>query len=79
VHDITTQFKELASTASRGGDGLLHVFVPHPAAGVAVIEPGAGSDVDLLAAAWLLWAARQLKGFGVSGQTWPNRHLHGAV
>lgn len=32
------------------GDGLLHVFVPHATAGVAVIETGAGSDDDLLAA-----------------------------
>lgn len=32
------------------GDGLLHVFVPHATAGIAVIETGAGSDDDLLAA-----------------------------
>ncbi len=32
------------------GDGLLHVFVPHATAGVAVLELGAGSDDDLLAA-----------------------------
>src|SRR5882672_605460 len=32
------------------GDGLLHVFVPHATAGVAVLETGAGSDEDLLAA-----------------------------
>lgn len=31
-------------------DGLLHVFVPHATAGIAVIETGAGSDDDLLAA-----------------------------
>ncbi|CAI9413433.1 secondary thiamine-phosphate synthase enzyme YjbQ [Nocardioides sp. T2.26MG-1] len=31
------------------GDGLLHVFVPHATAGIAVIETGAGSDDDLLA------------------------------
>jgi secondary thiamine-phosphate synthase enzyme len=31
-------------------DGLLNVFVPHATAGVAVIETGAGSDDDLLAA-----------------------------
>jgi secondary thiamine-phosphate synthase enzyme len=30
------------------GDGLLHVFVPHATAGVAIIETGAGSDDDLL-------------------------------
>jgi secondary thiamine-phosphate synthase enzyme len=32
------------------GDGLLNVFVPHATAGVAVLELGAGSDDDLLAA-----------------------------
>lgn len=32
------------------GSGLLHVFVPHATAGVAIIETGAGSDADLLTA-----------------------------
>lgn len=32
------------------GDGLLHVFVPHATAGVAVFELGAGSEEDLDAA-----------------------------
>jgi secondary thiamine-phosphate synthase enzyme len=32
------------------GDGLLTVFVPHATAGVVVIELGAGSEEDLLAA-----------------------------
>ncbi|GAA4894403.1 secondary thiamine-phosphate synthase enzyme [Stackebrandtia albiflava] len=31
-------------------NGLLNVFVPHATAGIAVIETGAGSDDDLLAA-----------------------------
>jgi secondary thiamine-phosphate synthase enzyme len=31
-------------------DGLLQVWVPHATAGLAVIETGAGSDTDLLAA-----------------------------
>jgi secondary thiamine-phosphate synthase enzyme len=31
-------------------DGLLHVWVPHATAGLAVLETGAGSDTDLLAA-----------------------------
>ncbi|NMH96070.1 secondary thiamine-phosphate synthase enzyme YjbQ [Pseudonocardia acidicola] len=31
-------------------DGLLNVWVPHATAGLAVIETGAGSDTDLLAA-----------------------------
>jgi secondary thiamine-phosphate synthase enzyme len=49
VHDITGACAEFAREASAGGDGLLHVFVPHATAGVAVIELGAGSDRDLLA------------------------------
>jgi secondary thiamine-phosphate synthase enzyme len=50
VHDITARCEEFARAASGGGDGLLHVFVPHATAGVAVIELGAGSDDDLLSA-----------------------------
>jgi secondary thiamine-phosphate synthase enzyme len=49
VFDITAQCADFARQASGGGDGLLHVFVPHATAGVAVIELGAGSDRDLLA------------------------------
>jgi secondary thiamine-phosphate synthase enzyme len=32
------------------GDGLLSVFVPHATAGLVVVETGAGSDADLIAA-----------------------------
>ncbi|WP_181310745.1 YjbQ family protein [Nocardioides campestrisoli] len=32
------------------GDGLLHVFVPHATAGLAILDTGSGSDDDLLAA-----------------------------
>ena len=32
------------------GDGLLNVFVPHATCGVVIMELGAGSDEDLLAA-----------------------------
>ncbi len=49
VYDITAQCADFARQASGGGDGLLHVFVPHATAGVAVIELGAGSDRDLMA------------------------------
>ncbi len=49
VHDITAACEKFACEASAGGDGLLHVFVPHATAGVAVLELGAGSDRDLLA------------------------------
>ncbi|MGH8951589.1 MAG: YjbQ family protein [Acidimicrobiia bacterium] len=41
---------ELAKFVQARGDGLLSVFVPHATAGVAIIETGAGSDHDLLAA-----------------------------
>lgn len=47
VHDLTG---ECARFVEGRGDGLLHVFVPHATAGVAVLELGAGSDGDLLAA-----------------------------
>jgi secondary thiamine-phosphate synthase enzyme len=47
VTDLTQQ----ALTFVKGrGDGLLHVFVPHATAGIAIIETGAGSDEDLLTA-----------------------------
>jgi secondary thiamine-phosphate synthase enzyme len=49
VHDITGQCANFAREAAAGGDGLLHVFVPHATAGIAVLELGAGSDRDLLA------------------------------
>jgi secondary thiamine-phosphate synthase enzyme len=50
VRDITQECASFARTAAGGGDGLLHVFVPHATAGLAVLELGAGSDEDLLAA-----------------------------
>jgi secondary thiamine-phosphate synthase enzyme len=50
VHDITAACADFARGAAGDGDGLLHVFVPHATAGVAVLELGAGSDRDLLAA-----------------------------
>ena len=47
VVDLTDECAEFV----RGeGDGLFQVFVPHATAGIAVIETGAGSDDDLLAA-----------------------------
>jgi secondary thiamine-phosphate synthase enzyme len=49
VHDITRQCAEFAERAADGGDGLLHVFVPHATAGVALMELGSGSDADLIA------------------------------
>ena len=43
VVDLTSQATEFVSGR---GDGLLHIFVPHATAGVAIIETGAGSDDD---------------------------------
>jgi secondary thiamine-phosphate synthase enzyme len=50
VHDLTAACTAFLREAARGRDGLLNVFVPHATAGIAVIETGAGSDDDLLAA-----------------------------
>src|SRR3954470_11945629 len=47
VQDLTA---ECARYVEGRGDGLLHVFVPHATAGGAILELGAGSDADLLAA-----------------------------
>jgi secondary thiamine-phosphate synthase enzyme len=47
VADLTD---EVAQFCRSRGDGLVSVFVPHATAGVAIIETGAGSDDDLLAA-----------------------------
>ena len=44
----------------RASDGLLNVWVPHATAGLAVIETGAGSDTDLLAALRTLLPADDL-------------------
>jgi secondary thiamine-phosphate synthase enzyme len=49
VRDLTEQCARFAGGPGRP-DGLLHVFVPHATAGVAILETGAGSDTDLLAA-----------------------------
>ena len=57
VADITGECAEFASTASGGGDGLLHVFVPHATAGIALLEVGSGSDADLLSALASLFPA----------------------
>lgn len=47
VHDLTG---ECAAFVGAESDGLLNVFVPHATAGLAILETGAGSDDDLLAA-----------------------------
>ena len=47
VLDLTRDCEEFVAGQ---GDGLLNVFVPHATAGIAILETGAGSDDDLLAA-----------------------------
>jgi secondary thiamine-phosphate synthase enzyme len=47
VLDITRDCERFVADE---GSGLLHVFVPHATAGIAIIETGAGSDEDLLSA-----------------------------
>jgi secondary thiamine-phosphate synthase enzyme len=67
VRDITSECADFARSAAGEGDGLLHVFVPHATAGVALLELGSGSDDDLLAALADLLPA---------DDRW--RHAHGA-
>jgi secondary thiamine-phosphate synthase enzyme len=45
VVDVTDLVRSFARDA--GGDGLLHVSVPHATAGVAIMETGSGSEDDL--------------------------------
>src|SRR4051812_6722748 len=62
VLDITSDCERYVADR---GDGLLHVFVPHATAGVALIETGAGSDDDLLAA---------LRSLLPADDRWQHRH-----
>ncbi len=64
VADLTAEIDAFLR-ATGATDGLLHVFVPHATAGVAVIETGAGSDTDLLTA---------LRGLLPSDDRWAHRH-----
>jgi secondary thiamine-phosphate synthase enzyme len=65
VHDLTRRCEAFVDGE---GDGLLHVFVPHATAGIAIIETGAGSDDDLLSALGDLLPA---------DERW--RHRHGSA
>ncbi|MFI6831329.1 secondary thiamine-phosphate synthase enzyme YjbQ [Kribbella sp. NPDC050241] len=51
VFDLTSRCEQYVSSEAHQaqGDGLLHIFVPHATAGIAILETGAGSDTDLLA------------------------------
>ena len=48
--DLTPACRRFVAEHGGGGDGLLSVFVPHATAGVVLMELGAGSDEDALAA-----------------------------
>jgi secondary thiamine-phosphate synthase enzyme len=65
VTDLTDACERFVAENADGGDGLLNVFVPHATAGIAVIETGAGSDDDLLAALHTLLPA---------DDRWQHRH-----
>jgi len=65
VVDLTRDCEAFLRDAAAGRDGLLNVFVPHATAGVAIIETGAGSDDDLLAALHTLLPA---------DDRWQHRH-----
>ncbi|MFF4157096.1 YjbQ family protein [Streptomyces sp. NPDC001678] len=50
MHDLTNACAVFLREVAHGRDGLLNVFTPHATSGLAVIETGAGSGNDLLAA-----------------------------
>ena len=66
VVDLTDRCAEFLA-GIEAEDGLLHVWVPHATAGLAVIETGAGSEADLLTALLQLLPPRT-----------PWKHRHGA-
>jgi len=65
VSDLTPQVERFCRAR---GDGLVHVFVPHATAGVALMELGSGSEHDL---------AEVLARLLPRDDRW--RHRHGAV
>ncbi|MFF0013546.1 secondary thiamine-phosphate synthase enzyme YjbQ [Streptomyces sp. NPDC005374] len=65
IVDLTGDCETFLREVAAGRDGLLNVFVPHATAGVAIIETGAGSDDDLLAALHTLLPA---------DDRWQHRH-----
>jgi secondary thiamine-phosphate synthase enzyme len=50
LFDLTADCERFVAEAAGEGDGLLIVFVPHASCGLVVMELGAGSEEDLLAA-----------------------------
>jgi secondary thiamine-phosphate synthase enzyme len=67
VHDLTSDCHQFLRAVG-AADGLLHVWVPHATAGLAVLETGAGSDDDLLAT---------LRALLPADDRW--RHRHGSA
>ncbi|HEY2765434.1 MAG TPA: secondary thiamine-phosphate synthase enzyme YjbQ [Pseudonocardiaceae bacterium] len=67
VYDLTSDCRAFLDRVD-ADEGLLHVWVPHATAGLAVIETGAGSDVDLLAT---------LRDLLPADERW--RHRHGSA
>ena len=69
VHDLTDECERFLSEMADvpTDDGLLHVWVPHATAGLAILETGAGSDDDLL---------RTLRELLPPDDRW--RHRHGS-
>ncbi|MHC3463801.1 secondary thiamine-phosphate synthase enzyme YjbQ [Streptomyces flavovirens] len=67
VTDLTGDCEQFLTRAAEGRDGLLNIFVPHATAGIAILETGAGSDDDLLAA---------LKDLLPADDRWRHRHGH---
>ncbi|NEB82403.1 YjbQ family protein [Streptomyces sp. SID14478] len=65
VADLTRDCESFLHEVAQGRDGLLNIFVPHATAGIAVLETGAGSDDDLLAALHTLLPA---------DDRWQHRH-----
>ncbi|MEU8916429.1 MULTISPECIES: YjbQ family protein [Streptomyces] len=65
MHDLTNACAAFLREAAHGRNGLLNVFTPHATSGLAVIETGAGSDDDLLAA---------LRGILPADDRWGDRH-----
>ncbi|HEX4722280.1 MAG TPA: secondary thiamine-phosphate synthase enzyme YjbQ [Pseudonocardiaceae bacterium] len=66
VHDLTDECERFLAGVP-DPDGLLHVWVPHATAGLAILETGAGSDDDLL---------RTLRELLPADDRW--RHRHGS-
>ncbi|MFB7643916.1 YjbQ family protein [Streptomyces sp. NPDC056084] len=65
VFDLTSDCEAFLAEVATGCDGLLNVFAPHATTGVALMETGAGSDDDLLAALHTLLPA---------DDRWQHRH-----